>query len=69
MSEFNTANHELLAALATMLSTWDEATEKMMAFVKDPSAGPAQEYGACFPKMFDAATLARRVLATHRPVK
>ena len=56
------AERELLAALGTMLATWDEATEKMVAFMKDPNKNTAEAYSKCCPKMFDAACLAR---ATH----
>lgn len=56
------AERELLAALGTMLSTWDEGTARMVAFMKCQTPETAKAYGDCFPKMFDAAILGR---STH----
>ena len=60
------AERELLAALGTMLSTWDEATKSMVAFMKDQNRDTAEAYSRCLPKMFDAACLARATHARYR---
>lgn len=60
------AERELLAALGTMLATWDEATATMVAFLKNQNKETAEAYAKCFPKMFDAATLARATHARYR---
>lgn len=60
------AERELLAALGTMLATWDEATEKMVAFMKYQNKDTAEAYSKCIPKMFDAACLARATHARYR---
>ena len=53
--------YELRAALGTMLSTWDEATKRMVAFMKDSNKETAAAYSEMMPRMFEAAALARAV--------
>ena len=67
MSErLNIPDRELLAAIGTMLATWDDATAKMVVFMQDQNTETAKAYSECMPRMFDAACLAREVYSRFR---
>lgn len=53
------AQRELLAALGFMLTTWDTANLKMVAFMREQNKETAEAYCECFPKLFDAACLGK----------
>lgn len=62
-------NTELNAALGVMLASWEAASGKLVAFMKNSNKETAEEYEKTFQGLFEASVAARVIHFRQRKYK